>query len=397
MLLKRAGLLFVVVCAIFWTSCGSSSSSSNSTISNIKDRLLFDNAVNGGLFILDIDTNPPTLYQRTVGSLSAPQQMLRAPDRSFVLIYDDSAFSLSIFNSAQETITATLPINHHTDSIVMTTDGKHAYAAVPDAPQTNPPTGAVISYDLTTGNAGSQIAVPDARRLALSSDGKSMLVFTDTGDTFYYIDLSATKLTAVPITGATLHRPYSAVFASDNTTAYVLNCGTECSDANPPSVQAVTVSPKAQTLGASVVVPGATVALLDGSTLSVAGNDLTKAIGSQGVFTTVNVSNMTVSATAAIPDGLHTLMTSFNSKTWIGSSNCTTTNCLAIVDGATVTVPASTGNVTALRPAPKKNWMYVVQGTVAGAEIYNFDADKLTFTIPYDVIGQAWDVALLDQ
>ncbi len=390
--LKRAAFFFVVLCAVVWTSCGSNNGSST-TVSNIKDRLLFDNATNGAVNLLNIDTVPPTLYGNSLASLTEPEQMLIAPDRSFVLIYDDSAFNLTILNSAQETVTATMPINYHTESIVMSSDGTHAYAAVADNPEENAPSGAVFSFDLTTGTAGAEIPVPGARRVAISNDGKSLLAFADNNSTIYYINLAGTTLTAVPIAG--FNQPYTAVFSSDNATAYVLNCGTECSGTVAPSVQPVAISPTAQTPGTPLPVPGATVGWLNGTTLYLAGNDLTQPVGSQGVLTNVNVSNMTIAATTAIADGLHTKIASFDNKLWIGSSNCTTTRCLSIFDttGNTVTIGSSTGSVTALRAAPVKNWMYVVEGGV----IYQYDPTALTEIIPYDVLGQAWDLALLDQ
>ena len=393
-LLKRAGLFFVVVCAVFWTACGSSNGSST-TVSNIKDRLLFDNTESGGVNILNIDTNPPTIYANTVVSLTRPEQMLESPDRSTVLIYDDAAFNITVFNSAQETGVATLSLNYHTDSIVMSSDGLHAYAAVPDNPENNAPSGAVFTFTIssTTGTAGAQVPVPGARRVAISNDGKSLLVFADNNNSVYYINLAGTTFTAVAIPG--FNQPYSAVFSSDNTTAYVLNCGTECSGATAPSVQPLTLTGTTPTAGTPLPVPGATKGLLNGSTLYVAGNDLTQAPGQQGTLTTVDVSNMTVGGTAAIADGLHTKMSFFANKLWIGSLNCTTTNCLSIFDtsSSAVTLGSTTGNVTSIEPAPVKNWMYVVQG----GEIYQYDPTSLTPTVPYDVVGQAWDVKLLDQ
>ncbi|ABF42372.1 hypothetical protein Acid345_3371 [Candidatus Koribacter versatilis Ellin345] len=388
--MKRAAILFAILCAAFWTSCGGGSSN-NAQVSNLKDRALFDNAVTGGVNILNIDKTPPQIYLTTVAALSAPQTMYIAPDRSFVLIYDDLSFSLNYFASAQETVTSSLPLNYHTDGGVLSADGKHAYFPIPQNPEANPtPPGAVLTFDLTTGTAGVQIPVAGARRVALSSDNNSLLVFADDTDSLWYVDLSATTIKAKEITG--FNRPYMAYFGSDNKTAYVLNCGTECSGAAAPSVQPLAVSPSAQTPGTAIPVPGATVGLLNGSTLSIAGNDLTKPEGSQGVYSTVDVSGGTVSGITAIPDGLHTLMTAFNSAIFVGSKNCSTTNCLAVINSGKATIPTSTGNVTAITPAPKKNWVYVMQG----GELLQFDPSG-TYGMPYDIIGDGWDIKLLDQ
>lgn len=396
-LLKRAAILLaILLLAGLWTSCNNNYNygyTNNLTLSQIKDAALFDNTYDGAVNILDIDLSPPQLYQTTLASLTFPEQMLMAPDKSFVLIYDDSAYTLSIYNVSQAMVTGTLNLNYHSDSIVLASDGKHAYAAVPNNPELNAPPGAVLSFDLTTGSSGAQIAVPGARRIALSGDGKSLLVFADNDNNVYYVDLTATTLAPVAIAG--FNQPYTAYFASDNTTAYVLNCGTECTGSAPPSVQAVSVTPKTQTLGKSVAVPGATVGILDGTTLYVAGNDLTQASGSQGVFSVVDLSGMAVTNTAPISDGLHLHMAFFDNKYWVGSWNCSTTNCLSVYDTSSkkATVGTSVGNVTALTPAPVKNWMYVVEG----GQMYQYDPSTLNQKIPYTITGQGWDVKLLNQ
>ena len=390
MLLKRASIFFIVLLASLWVSCGGSGNGSTNQVSGIKDRALFDNAESGEVNILNIDVNPLAVFQ-TSTILTTPQEMILSADKTFVLIYDDSAFSISIFNSSQETTTGTVAVNYHTDSIVLAADGKHAYAAVPNAPEQNAPAGVVLTYDITNAANGAQVPVPGARRLALSPDGKSLLVFADNDDNVYYIDLTATSFKVVTIPG--FNSPYTAYFASDNTTAYVLNCGTECSGGAAPSVQKLTVSPTAQTPGASVPVPGATVGLLDSNNLYVAGNDVTQPAGSTGVLTTVNVSSMTAGAPTAIADGLHKKIVSFGSKLWIASWHCSTNKCLSIASGGSAKIGPTTGDVTAITPSPVKGWVYIMQG----GELYQYDPSTLNETSPYDIIGQGWDVKLLDQ
>lgn len=390
--MKRAAIFPLLLLAGLSISCGSSNNGSTQ-VSNIKDRALIDNSVSGAVNILNIDTNPVTPYISPVAALSNPQQMILSSDKAFVLIYDDGAFTIAVFNTKSEQVGATVAVNYHTDSIVLASDNKHAYAAVPNVPQQSTPYGAVLSYDLTTATPGAQVAVPGARRLAISPDAKSLLVFADNDNNVYYIDLTATSLKAVTIPG--FNNPYTAVFSSDSSTAYVLNCGTECSGTAAPSVQKLTVSPTAQTVGASVAVAGATVGLLDGSNLYVAGNDTTQPVGSQGAFTTVNVTNMTASAPVAIGDGLHKKMVEYGGKLWIGSWNCTTNKCLSIAPtgGGAATIGPTNGNVTAITPAPVKNWVYVMQG----GELYQYDPSALTEISPYDIVGQGWDIKLLDQ
>jgi len=393
-LLKRAAIFFVLLLAGVWTSCGSSSSSnSNSSVSNIADRLLFDNAENGLVQLLNIDTTPPTLYTSPVASLVQPEMMYISPKRAYVLIYDDSGFTLNFFDSSQEAVTNSFSLNYRTESVVITSDGKMAFAALPNNPEYNAPPGVVLSFDLSSQTAGAQIPVPGARRLAISNDNKSLLVFSDNSNTVYYVDLTASTYSAVAING--FNNAYSAVFSSDNATAYVLNCGMECSGTTAPSIQPVSISNTAQTLGTPIPVPGATVASLNGSTLYVAGNDLTQPAGSQGVMSAVDISSGTVTSTAPIADGLHNRIAVYNGKLWVGSWNCTTTNCLSIYDTSshTAKIGATTGNVTAITPAPVKNWVYVMQG----GQLYQYDPNTLSEFNPYGVQGQGWDVKLLDQ
>jgi hypothetical protein len=57
-------------------------------------------------------------------------------------------------------------------------------------------------------------------------------------------------------------------------------------------------------------------------------------------------------------------------------------------------IAPTTGNVTSFCPAPAKGFMYVMQG----GQLYQFDPNALTApTVPYDVLGQGWDIKLLDQ
>jgi DNA-binding beta-propeller fold protein YncE len=257
----------------------------------------------------------------------------------------------------------------------------------------------VLTYNLANAANGAQVPVPGARRLAISPDGKSLLVFADNDNNVYYIDLTATSLKSVTIPG--FNSPYTAYFASDNTTAYVLNCGTECSSGTAPSVQKLSVSPTAQTVGGTVPVPGATVGLLDGSTLYVAGNDTTLAFGRQGVFTKVDVSAMTAGTPTAIADGLHNKMVSFGGQLWIGSSGCSTDKCLSIVppSGGAATIGSTSGGVTAITPSSLKGWVYVMQGADHNnGELYQYDPNNLKNpTSPYDIVGSGWDIKLLDQ
>ena len=181
----------------------------------------------------------------------------------------------------------------------------------------------------------------------------------------WLINTTATAPTAVAISG--FARPVNAFFSSDSNTAYVLNCGPECgSTAGPPSVMSFDIA--SQTIKSTVAVGGASVGLLKGSNLYVAGYPG----GSTGTFDVVDVSNMTRTTTnsVAIGDGTHTTMAlSNNNKLYIGAATCVnvTTGCLSIVDlGTNQAAPptAPFGAVTGMQSIPNRNTMYVIEGGV---------------------------------
>ena len=133
-------------------------------------------------------------------------------------------------------------------------------------------------------------------------------------------------------------RPVNAFFSSDGNTAYVLNCGPECGSSSPASVAQLNIP--AQTIAATVPVGGASVGLLNGTTLYVAGSPVPP--GTTSTYDAVNISNMTRITANSVPigDGFHTTMAlAQNNKLYIGANQCsnTTTGCLSVVNVASNT------------------------------------------------------------
>ena len=177
----------------------------------------------------------------------------------------------------------------------------------------------------------------------------------------WYIDLSATTITPVAIPG--FSRPVNAFFSSDGNTAYVLNCGSQCGAASLPRWLQFDMT--AQTIKAMVDVGGATVGLLNGDTLYVAGY----AGGSNGTFDAVDVSNMTrtTANSVLINDGQQWKMALNNNKLYIGAKTCsnTVTGCLSVVNVTSqppVTPCPPLGPVTGLLSIPNRTVMYTIQG-----------------------------------
>jgi hypothetical protein len=387
----------VLLAAIFWTSCGgggSSSSSKTKPLTNIKNRLFVSNAVAGDVQIIDVDkdqlagfeTGKATGYNINTGG--NPEFMDSTSDNKNIAVYAAGAFSISVITSNTEDVQARVFLGGASDSIRISSDAKFVYAAVRNRNNgTGIPLGAVQVMDVTNSNIPSNYPVPNARWIALSSDNKTLLVFPDDpSNTPYLIDLTASAPAASPIPG-NFDRPIAAYFSSDNTKAYILNCGPECGGAQA-SVTELTIATLAQR---NVTVPAATVAVMDGTTLYVAG----QTVGG-GMVSVVDTGAMTASSSKAIGNGFHGVMRSESGKVWIGATSCGGGGCLSVFDPASGNVvvdnPAagttSKGNVTGMDFESSNNLMYVCEG----GELLRYDTSGNPVHTNIDIIGQAWDV-----
>jgi hypothetical protein len=387
----------VLLAAIFWTSCGgggSNSSSNTKPLTNVKHRLFVSNAGAGDVQIVDVDkdelagfeTGKSTLYNIIIGG--SPEFMDSTSDNKNIAVYDGSSFSISVINSDTENVTTRVFLGGASDSIRITSDAKYVYAAVRNRVNgTGIPNGAVQVMDVTNGNIPSNYPVPNARWIALSHDNKTLLVFPDdASNTPYMIDLTATSRVASPIPG-TFDRPIAAYFSSDDSKVYILNCGPECGGAQA-SVTELTLSSLAQR---TVPVPAATVGVLDGTTLYVAG----QTVGG-GMASIVDTGAMTLTSSAAIGNGFHGVMRSQSGKVWIGATSCGGGGCLSVLDPSSGNVviddpaagAASKGNVTGMDFESSNNEMYVCEG----GELNRYDTSGNPVHTNVDIVGKAWDV-----
>ena len=360
--------------------------------SKLTNRAFISNQYSGNLQIVDTQNDTTAYYTATNNNTGnttpggAPASavaiqlagsstlMALRPDDAETVVFQPTANVLNFVTNSSETSSGTVTLPGYTNALVYSPDSTKLYVPVPNAPVQNPGTPvtygkpgavAIITEATSTVAVGltSLVPVPAAQNVAITSDGKTLLVFAANSDTMYLIDLTATNPAAVAIPG--FARPVNAFFSSDNTTAYVLNCGPECgSSAGPPSVMRFNMA--SQTVTATVPVGGASVGLLKGTTLYVAGSPG----GSTGTFDVVDVSamNRTTVNPVAIGDGTHTLMAvSNNNKLYIGAATCAnqTVGCLSIVDLGKValdTVSQPLGAVTGLQSIPGRNTMYAVEG-----------------------------------
>ncbi|HEX8893564.1 MAG TPA: hypothetical protein VF783_09585 [Terriglobales bacterium] len=389
--MKRAVLLLgTCVSLLFIVSCGSNNNytgpNGNVTVgqpSMLKNRAFITNQYSGNVQIVDSQTDTTAYYSvtnnntgvnvntsvaATAVNISVGGTLtfeLLSPDTTETLVYDSASFTMTFITNATEVTNGSVTLANWADMALYSPDSTKVYVPVPNAPITNARAGGVQVIDTTTGAITSTYAVPSAHWVAISPNGNTLLVFALNSDTMYLIDLTQTTPTAVAIPG--FARPVNAFISSDNSTAYILNCGPECgSTAGPPSVMRFDLA--TQTITATLPVAGASVGLLQGSNLYVAGYPG----GANGTLDLVNISNMTRTTgnPVAIGDGNHTTMSvSNNNKLYIGALSCrnSTVGCLSIVDLGKLTldtVSQPLGAVTGLQSIPGRNTMYTIQGGV---------------------------------
>jgi len=380
----------VLLAALAWTACGGGSSSSNSNtkkISNLRNRVFVSNAQNGSIQVVDADRDQLTSSTFSMFINGSPTFMDSTPDHKNIAVYDAAFTAVAVVNSDTEDRSAKASLDNVSDSIRITSDAKFVYAAVRNRTNSSGPNGAVQVLDVTNSVISASYPVPNARWIALSGDNKKLLAFPDdNSNTPYFIDLSVTAPAAIPIPG-TFDHPIAAYFSSDNTKAYVLNCGPECGGAQA-SVSELTMGTFAQR---TIPVPAATVATLDGTTLYVAGQ-----AGTTGMVSVVDTGAMTLTSSKAIGNGRHGVIRSVSGKVWIGATNCNGGGCLSVFDPSSGAVvvddPApgtqSKGDVTGMDFDTPKNLMYVCEG----GELLRYDQTGAPLPTLVDIVGRAFDV-----
>ncbi len=387
--MKRAVLLLgTLVPLLIIASCGSSNNSvtgpnGNVTLnapSMLQNRAFITNQYSGSIQIVDSQNDTTAYYTATnnntgitgtgvtgtavsiIVSNSLTFTVL-SPDDLETLVYDPTTTSLTFITNSSEATNGSVNLTGYATMALYSPDSKFIYVPEPNINVANSPPGGVQVITSATGAISGTIGLPSAQSVAISPDGNTLLIFARNSDSMYLINPNTTNPTVTAIPG--FARPVNAFFSSDNSTAYVLNCGPECgSTAGPPSVMSFDVA--SQTIKSTVAVGGATVGLLNGSTLYVAGYPG----GNTGTFDVVNVGSMTRTTTnsVAIGDGTHTTMAlSTNNQLYIGAATCAnlTTGCLSMVDtGTNQAAPPGPprGAVTSMQAIPKRNVMYVIEG-----------------------------------
>jgi hypothetical protein len=440
-------------------SCGGGST--KSTKSGLPHRVLASQGVTatftfGGLVIINGNNDTiPRLSPLSGGN--SPGIMAISPSRNIVATVDSSTNTVFAVNTAAESsIGSGVRLPGSTTSIVVPTASPTGFAAVPGATVNGFSfVGAVAALNFASGSF-TAIAVNNAQTVVSNSTGTQLLVFSADSDlvTVLFpgaaippVDTTCLTTDVTPpnpvspgspcaiVTAPSFSRPVNAIV--NGNTAYILSCGTQCGGSafngsnaltcgsNPAAVAQACVSVfdlGSLTVTQSIPVDAATMALLNGSTLYVAGTPPTNndcsgqstAATVCGRLDVVNLASATVTATAVITDGYHDRMDlTANGQVFIGSHDCTNIGnvnlpgngeirgCLSIyrtADGF-VLIPPDNGDVTGLQGFTTRNVEYVAQD--GQLLVYDTTKDILLINdfVPegsIDIVGHVGDVKAID-
>lgn len=398
--MKRAfqALIFTAA-ALFLSSCGSYNGGSSSTttttpVASAAKRAFVVNQFGSVVDVVDSQHDIGVFKAMQVNG-NANEILVMSNKKSIV---HSTTGSVVLLDNASETTLGTVnSFPGASDSVVVSPDGLFAYAAIPSL-------GKVSEMDLTKltvtnipADTAAQPVLPGVRRIAITHDGKTILTFSDNNDTVSFIDRTNADAVSAPLAG--FDRPYTAVFSSDDATAYVLNCGKECGG-TAAGVAIVNMATHAITR--TVPVRAATVGLLDGANLYVAGTDVTV---NQGRVDVLNTSTFAVAQAATpISDGLHTKMgLGTNSKLYIGAKACSNAGgqCLSVYNTGSGTAAVLAGNstypalgdVTAITPIVGRTVVYIIQN--GQLVIYDTTTDAPQATQIF-ISGKVTDVKEVD-
>jgi DNA-binding beta-propeller fold protein YncE len=378
----------------------------------LKKRVWISNVQSNTLNLLDAQKD--TFTTKNIGVPSATKLVTGG---GITIATDSSGSQITIIDNATEAVTFNAPIGDIPFDIAITPDGKTAWTAQRDF-------GFVQSVDTATGVANPVIRIPNARTLAMSPKGTKLIVFSDTQTqappnthTLFIVD-TATGTFQTITDAAHLDQPFTAVFGTSDTQAFILNCGAECGG-TAASVVSLDFSGAAPVFSAPIPVAAATAGLLNGANLYVAGTPVPAIAGpsagcplsSCGALTVINTTALTAGAAIPITDGRHQKMAFANNRVYIASAGCTTDpgaaantvrGCLSIFNtsNSTVKFPEESSfrqnfDVTGLQPISGRNVIYIVQG--GELDILDTNTDALAANITQlDIVGKAMDAVLID-
>ena len=386
------GVFAVAAGVLYLGSCGGSSGSLTGPppISLLPNRAFVSNEFTGNIQIVNATTD--VLDTHSFVSGSGAQTMVVSGNKQFTFIFNAGSNVLLKADNATETGLVTAGLPNYSDSLAVSADGNKAYAAVRNAASsTGTPLG-VVSFVDYVANSNTTVDVPLARRLVLGPSGAKLLVFSDNSDSVTVIDTATKAVTVVAFPAGS--RPAWGVFSSDSSKAYILNCGPECGGTTA-SVTELNNLGGVPALGTTTPVSAATIGLLDGTTLYVAGTVTAGAGG--GRLDVLNTAGLTVTTSGVvINDGFHTTMAVSNGRVFVGARACSNVaeGCLSIYSGGAAVIGAPKGEVTGMQAISGRAIVYVVEG--GELRIYDSSTSTEKLPAPVNIVGKAWDVKTVD-
>jgi hypothetical protein len=380
--------------------CGGGSSDSSTTTpkaqTTLTKRAFLLNQFFSTIQIIDAQKD---LFSGATIAVDAQPQIMQVLSNKQTLVYSGSNNAVTLVDNATESNPGAFKaLPGATESIVVTPDNKLAYAAIPS-------TGKIAILDLVAKTDATVIptdssTIAGVRRLVMTKNGNTILAFSDNSDSVTFIDVAHGN--AITTIGG-FNRPFTALISSDDSKAYVLNCGLECGG-SAAGVAVVDLTSKAITT--AVPLRAATLAVADNSNLYVAGTDVST---HTGILSVISLSSLVPPATTqTISDGLHTTMAlASNNKLYIGSRACSNSGstgglCLSVYDigkqSATIiagtTNSPAVGDVQAITPIKNRNAVYVIQNGLLS--VYDSATDTPQATPTILVTGKVIDVKEVD-
>jgi len=406
--LKRVAVFVPALLGVLAVAaCGGSSAPTTPT--GVQNAAFISNTYSGNLQIVDTQNDTTAYTAQTTNSAGqvvagAPVTIavsstvtfeVLSPNKTTTLVYDPSAYALWTVTNSTALVGLELSLAGPTSMAAFSPDSSTVYVPIPSAPVSNSHAGLVQVWNVTAGTLAANYTVSGANSVAITPDGQYLLVFSNNSDAVTVIDTTASPVTYTSIPG--FARPVNAFFTAGSDTAYVINCGQECGSTVPASVTELNVA--SHTIVATVPVGGASVGLLSGTTLYVAGSPVPP--GTTPTFDAVNIASMTRLTANSVPisDGFHTTMAlAQNQKLYIGASSCsnTTTGCLSVVnvnnDTADPALPPR-GAITALLAITGRNVVYAIEGGYL--HIYDSSTDTLQGT-QITFVGALYGIVQVD-
>jgi hypothetical protein len=398
-------------------------------------------------------TNTSPAFSISGFSGRLPITIQNMPEEQLGAVYGSTDGSLTMVSYSKEiTNPGVSGLNGLSSSVFVTRNQLYVFAASQAAH--------VLTVIDRLGGGSYPLSLPGVYRVSVNPGGSAALAFVQNSNYIYYPrKLSSAQTIAYsggpstwptgavdcepqnlpgwcllqaldPKTGSplTFDRPVKAVFSADGGTAYVLNCGPECGGSKA-SVSPLPVAPliflpgeqsgslpSQNTLNSNTLaIPGgASNALVDGSTVYVAGQEK-MADGYWGGHLTVvtlpsgSATSMTAKAQTAISDGtpgaMSRMLLADDNTLWIGMTRCTNGErannhqpygCLTMVNTTTnaATLLPYIGDATGIAAVTGLHKIYTAEGgqvyiysTVDGSTIDNQNVA---------VTGTAYDVAYMD-